>query len=288
MAYVLSSTSSWDSPVYRQLADSPLGLNVAQDVMDLDVSPFSNNPYISSATLITPVDEDDDRRGISITGTPVVVYDPISPLGATYNPLGYNPLGTTYNPLGTAYNPLGTTYGDSLGTPFSPVYSSTLLNTPSVIAFDAIDTLSSPILPSLAYDYNQPITVSYYSNLNADPRVHARITKNLYYQLLDKWLYGDLVDILNYFRVKDGKVVLISSMKDYNSAAVEKDTIDSLEKKIDYIQKHFFTIKDMKKLLNNYVSESGTNWYDLIKKPYFIKKEAKDVIMRSIKHALRK
>ena len=281
MAYVLSSTSSWDSPAYRRLADSPLELNVTKDVMDLDVSPFSNS-YISSATLVTPVDEDDDRRGVSITAAPVTIYDPISPLGATYNPLGttYNPFGTTYSPLGTTYSPLGTTY--------SPTYSSNLLNTPSVIAFDAIDTLSSPIIPSLTYGYNQPITVSYYSNLNADPRVHARITKNLYYQLLDKWLYGDLVDVLNYFRVKDGKVVLISSMKDYNSSAVEKDTIDSLEKKIDYIQKHFFTIKDMKKLLNHYVSESGTNWYDLIKNPYFIKKEAKDVIMRSIKQALKK
>ncbi len=110
----------------------------------------------------------------------------------------------------------------------------------------------------------------------------------MYYKLLDKWLYEELVDILNYFRVRDGKVVLISSMKDYDSSAVENDSIDMLERKIDYIQSDFFTIKDMMKLLNTYVLQSGTNWYDLIKNPYYIKKEAKDVILGRIKKALRK
>jgi hypothetical protein len=161
----------------------------------------------------------------------------------------------------------------------SPVVTVDSVTSPMVVTETIVDSITSPYLTSVVLD--QPMGI--YTNLNADPQVRSRMAKNLYYKLLDKWLYDDLSDALNYFKVKDGKVKPISSMKEYSSKTVEKDSIDTIEKKIDYIEANVFSSSDMRRLLTEYVTETGTNWYDLLKHTTYIKKITKNTLLKKIK-----
>jgi len=140
--------------------------------------------------------------------------------------------------------------------------------------------------PTIRFSQDKPLTISFYENLNFDSKIHQRLTKFFYYKTLDKWLYKDLHDILNYLKVKDGKVSIINSMKDYDALAVEKDTQKDADLKVKFIEDNVFTKHDMKRILQEYIAETGTNWVDLPKNSYFIKKLTKDKIMRHIKRLM--
>ncbi len=103
---------------------------------------------------------------------------------------------------------------------------------------------------------------------------------------MDKWLYEEMLDVLNYFKIVDGKVKLISSLKDYDPRSVDKDTTQTVEKKTDYIQENVFFRGDVEKILKKYVRETGTNWYDIPNNTYFVKKIIKDELINRIKNLI--
>src|SRR5438309_10192629 len=78
-------------------------------------------------------------------------------------------------------------------------------------------------------------------DLDKDPRVQKQMTNFFRYKTLDKWLYDDMLDILNYFKVDDKGVRIIRSLDEYREDAVSKDSMSDIEKKVDYIEKYFLT-----------------------------------------------
>ena len=125
-------------------------------------------------------------------------------------------------------------------------------------------------LPSINYSYTIP-SVSIYENLNADPRIHKRVTKYFRLKMLDKWLYDDSSHLLGYFKVKGDKVELISKLSDYDANASDKDSDDINKKKIKYIENNLLSYDFSYKILQKLVEDTNTNWYDLHKHEGLVK-----------------
>ncbi len=168
-------------------------------------------------------------------------------------------------------------------TPTSPiVYSSTEYFPPTYDTVVPVPGLTSPMFE---IRYQKPI-IDFYDTLNVDPAVQKRMIKHVYYLFLDKWLYRDLSDILNYFVIRDGKVSMILSMKDYDPKRVDKDTQADIEKKADYIGQHILKKSDMGAILYKFVKETGTKWYDLPQNDYFLRGLVEKSVKKVIKDKL--
>ncbi|MBA42894.1 MAG: hypothetical protein CMF62_02655 [Magnetococcales bacterium] len=113
------------------------------------------------------------------------------------------------------------------------------------------------------------------------------MAKYFFYKILDKYLYKDLQEVLNFFVIKDGKAQLIKSLDDYKETTVDKDSESDKDKKIAFIEKNILSVRIVKKILKRFVDGSSTNWYDLPKKTIYLKeffgKALKELIKREIK-----
>lgn len=168
----------------------------------------------------------------------------------------------------------------------SPTSEISLVSPLLVTTITSTEQIPHTILPtSININYTKP-TISIYKNLNADPRVHQRLVKYFYYKALDKWLYEDLIDILNYLKIRNGKVDIINSMKEYDPLAVDKESDDDIRKKIDFIEKFFLSKRLMARIIHEYVKHTGTNWVDLPKNEYFIRQIVGNKLTRRIKRAI--
>jgi hypothetical protein len=150
--------------------------------------------------------------------------------------------------------------------------------------------VDSPYVTSIGYDmYGTPI-LGVYKNLNADPYVRSRMVDLFYHKTAEKWLEGDLSDVLNYFKVVDGKTRLIKSFDEYNPVTFDKDSQSHREHKIDYIKDHFLTKEFVKKVLKEYVKDNDKNWYDLTKasNDMNVRNAIKDALIRRIKESIKK
>lgn len=158
---------------------------------------------------------------------------------------------------------------------------------PSIVTMTSPSYLSpdQPITTSVRFDYSQPL-VGIYQDLNTDPYAIAQIVNYFHKLTLDKWLFGELIDIINYFKI-DGKgnVDIITSMKSYESKAYKKYSVSDMEKIVDFIEKYFLSKRVIKKVLAKYVAESGTEWVKLPRNKYFIRQLVSNKIMKLIKQA---
>lgn len=139
-------------------------------------------------------------------------------------------------------------------------------------------------IPSINLTYTEPV-LAYYQNLNADPRIHARVVNHFYYKTLEKWLYNSLKNILGYLVIKDGKVNVISKSSDYKKEV--KDSKSDMDKKINYIEKYVFSKKDLKTIFSKFVMETGIPWYDIYKHTYYVKKVIKNALKRKFRNAIK-
>lgn len=114
-----------------------------------------------------------------------------------------------------------------------------------------------------------------YLDLNKDPRVHKQVVKYYRYKTLDKWLYNDMIDILGYFYVDDKGVHLINNLSEYREDAAATDSEQTIERKIEYIEKYFLTEDTMYRILTKLVTGASINWYDLHKNEFFVKEDIK-------------
>jgi len=158
----------------------------------------------------------------------------------------------------------------------------------------------SPFIPSLSikypntyngynnYDdpYGATASLVFYNNLDADPKIHAQLTEYFYYKTLDKWLYDDLLDVLSFLTVHNNKVDVIKNLNDYRQDNAEKDSLETVEQKIDFIEKFIFSKEDMYRILRRYVKETGTHWYDLYKNEYFVKDMVKSYLKKQLKKSI--
>lgn len=117
-------------------------------------------------------------------------------------------------------------------------------------------------------------------DLNRDPDVHDTVTNSIYRQLLQNWLYSsEYEEVFKYIKLVDDRPRLITSFK-------EKDrnmSSSAVERKITFIKDNIITKNRIKKILEDFVYSTRTNWYDIEKNTYYVK----DLIMRYIKKKLK-
>lgn len=148
--------------------------------------------------------------------------------------------------------------------------------------YPTVITTETPVFTSIpVVAVTKPtVLVPNYLDLNKDPDVHKRMVNYVYYKLIDKWLSGSLSDVLEYLKVSGGKVIALKSDDDN----VEKNSAKEIKAKIEFIENKVISKKDIKMMLHEYVFESNTNWYDIPKNTYWIKK----LLRRRLKKAIRK
>jgi len=153
---------------------------------------------------------------------------------------------------------------------------------------DQIVSLAQDIIYAPGPYYNRIIykkpRLIVYDNLNKDPKAIDMVVKYFWKKTLDKWLHGDLKEVLGYLRINNDKVELIKRISDVNKSVNENDNITN--KKIDYLSEHIITKKLILKALARYIENSNVNWYDLPKRTRGPKEEIYRVIMAEIKHMI--
>lgn len=162
---------------------------------------------------------------------------------------------------------------------------STIVKTTSDDIYIISDTPLSPLSPlqrSVRFDYSRPI-FGFYEDLNYNKDIIKRMVKYAHLKALDEWLMEDLVDILNYFVVKGNKVDLINKLSDYKPDTVHKESIKTLEKKVDFIEKYFLSRRVMHKLVKKFIQESGYNYVDLPHRQDQLKRFINDKLLNMIK-----
>lgn len=170
----------------------------------------------------------------------------------------------------------------TVSTPCGPT-KTTLIGTPSPCGEPSTSTLTvyQPTGATVIFPNTLPLPANY--DLNKDERVHKQVTKYFRYKTLDKWLYEDMADLLNWFRVDANGVHLINNTSEYREDSFSKDSDDIKEKKIDYIERYFLTFDTMHKILSKFVKGTGINWYDLTRNELFVKEDIKDKLKQILK-----
>jgi len=170
----------------------------------------------------------------------------------------YNPVvGSSINvlPSSTFYTPIVDSYGLSpVGVlPMTPVGATVLIP-------------GTGSLPS-------------FLDLNKDSEVQKRVTNYFRYKTLDKWLYNDMADVLDHFKVHGNDVKLTERVEEHK-------TDQDIEKIIDYIEKYILTENTMRRILSNFIENTNSNWYDLHKNEYFIEDGIHKKLLSIIKHTI--
>lgn len=104
-------------------------------------------------------------------------------------------------------------------------------------------------------------------DLNKDLRVHRQVTKYFRYKTLDKWLYENMSDILDYFKVSGDNVDIVKSLSEVGK---QSHSTQDIEKIIAYIEKNVLTEETMSRIIHHFVKNSQVNWYDMHKNEIFV------------------
>jgi hypothetical protein len=226
--------------------------------MDIYVT---DSPNVTTSSIIDPV--------YLTTDTETILVSPVTPAFSPVNDLIIT--SPTYS----------TSTTDLIVT--SPV---AMIDSDSIVFADPSSPYDSYI-PSINLSYTRP-SFSVYKNLNADPEVQSRISKYIYYKVLDKYLYDDMSDILNYMVVKNGEVSLIKKLDDHKITTVDNDSDKNKDLKVAFIEKNVLSKKIVKNLLHKFVAETGTNWYDIPKKTFYVKQMIHKALKKIIKSEISK
>jgi hypothetical protein len=140
-----------------------------------------------------------------------------------------------------------------------------------------------PFVNYTPYNLFSPLNYGYYTDLNKDKTVIKTVVKYFYYKIIDKWLYSDLLPILGFVNVHDGKAKLIKDLDDYKNT---NDSVENIEHKINLLSDAFISKEMVKTVLKSIVSKYNIKWYllykhqNLVKKRFFkyIKEELEDII----------
>jgi hypothetical protein len=134
---------------------------------------------------------------------------------------------------------------------------------------------------SLQYTYGR------FDDLNKDKAIQKKITKYFLYKILDKWMYNDFRHILAYVKISDGKPSLIRSMSDYKQETISSDSVENIEKRIEYLEKILINKKLVKHVLKKVISENNIQWVQLNKHKSLIKKILKKYINSKLEDAIK-
>jgi hypothetical protein len=176
----------------------------------------------------------------------------------------------------------------SASTPYSSSLSDQLLIKPPRNSFmyetpGEPPVSEAPYISSIDLTYSKPL-VSSYTNLNADPRIHHRLSKYYRLKALDKWLYNDLKNLLGYLKVSGKNVSLISNLSNYKNKNESKEI---MEMKIDYLEDELLTVKFIYRILRGFVLATNINWYDLHKNEKYLIQAFDISIKKKLKHLIK-
>jgi hypothetical protein len=160
---------------------------------------------------------------------------------------------------------------------------STTSSTPVSILYDPY--YRTPFVNYTPYNLLSPLNNGYYTDLNKDKTVIKTIVKYFYYKIIDKWLYSDLLPLLGFVTLHDGKAQLIKNLDNY------KTTVDSnkdIERKIDFMENILITRDMVKDILKKIVSKYDIKWYQLYKHEDTIKKKFYKYIKEELENAIEK
>jgi len=166
---------------------------------------------------------------------------------------------------------------DDLYTPISlPLFYSKeqLKQTSPYVAVTPVGT------SSVQYTYGR------FTDLNKDKSVQKKITKYFLYKILDKWLYNDFKPILGFVKIADGKPSLIRSMTDYKPETINSDSVENIEKRIEYLEKILINKKLVRHVLKKIISENQIEWINLNKHKGMIKKILRKYIHSKLEQAI--
>ena len=125
-------------------------------------------------------------------------------------------------------------------------------------------TIYSPFL-SPTYSFISPVSpfgrvpLPPQLDLNNSSRVRNELVKYFRFKVLDKWLYDEMDDLLNFFTVTSNGVRLSSGGSSKRLSESEEEDIS------DYIGRYILTEDTMYKILNRIAEEGHINWYQMSK-----------------------
>lgn len=142
-----------------------------------------------------------------------------------------------------------------------------------------IDPYRKLVTSSLIRPIQMPVYNTNY-NLNNDPRILARFVKKYRYMTLDKWLYNDLIDLLNYIIIENDRTDVIKNIDKLDKKAYVKDSDEIIDKKIEFIEKYILSEKAMRKIILKTCNNTNI---ELIELP-----NNEHILQKSVKHYLKK
>lgn len=168
---------------------------------------------------------------------------------------------------------------------YSPVIITSDSSIPFIPSLLTIPTYPNlPIISSVNPIISFPLHPSL--DLNKDRKLQEMMTKFFYYKTLDKWLKKekDMLELLNYLRVTNGNVEVITPEQKNTQGNDNQQLIDT---KVNFIEKNVLSKDDVYRILKKFVRETSTNWYDLEEKgTYFVKEIIKKFIKNKFKDVL--
>lgn len=132
------------------------------------------------------------------------------------------------------------------------------------------------------------VSSGFYKDLNKDKKVQKTLTKYYYYKILDKWIYKELMPLLAFVEIIEGKAQLIKSMEKYDVQKLLSNSDEQIEKKINYLEKIIVTKDMVRHVLKKICSENNINWYDLNKYEKKIKTVFYNYLLDKLKDAIKK
>jgi hypothetical protein len=132
------------------------------------------------------------------------------------------------------------------------------------------------------------VTYGKYTDLDKDKSVLKTITKYFLFKILDKWLYREFRPLLGFVKITDGTPSLIRNMSDYKPDSVNSDSVENVEKRIDYLEKVLINRKLVAHVLKKIVNENNIRWTQLNKHKSLIKKILKKYLHSKLQEAIEK
>ena len=167
-----------------------------------------------------------------------------------------------------------------------------IYTTPTFVNTTRVTPFIMPLVTNNVTPFIMPVgpnkaIYGYYPDLDKDSAVHKTVTKYFYYKIIDKWLYHDLRPLLAFIKIDDNKPQLIKSMSEYKPDELSKDSVENIEKKIQYMENILITKKLVKHVLKKIVNEHHIHWYHLNKNKDTIKKVFYKYIKSKLEEAIK-
>lgn len=163
-----------------------------------------------------------------------------------------------------------------------------LLSATAALPVAALLSPDSPIGLAVTNEFSQPMA-GLYLNYNNDPITRNNITKHYYYKVLDKWLYSDMIELLNYLIVdNNGTVSLIKNMSNYKKGRAEENSRKQINDKVEFLEKFLFTRKDLYEILIEFTKDTNIQWIHMARNEYILKKYIQESIENKLKYLVKK